>query len=55
MLKNTITITTKTGNTERIELDKKSIDFYKQETKKIRVTERGLSKFFNNLFNRFLN
>jgi hypothetical protein len=50
-----VEIKTGGGKTERIELDKKSIDFYKQETRKIRVTERGLSKFFSNLFDRFLN
>lgn len=52
-MKKTITIVNSTGDTERIELTDTTINFYKQETKKIRLTERGLTKFFTNLLKKF--
>jgi len=34
-----------------IELDLKMLDFYKKETGKTKVTEKGLIKFFSNILN----
>lgn len=52
-MKKTITVVNPSGEQEKLELDQSKVDFYKQETKKIRVTERGLTKFFSNLLKRF--
>lgn len=52
-MKKTITIVNSAGDSEKVELTQTTLEFYKQETRKIRVTERGLTKFFNNLLKKF--
>ena len=52
-MKKTISIINSAGEKENVELTDTTILFYKQETKRIRITERGLSKFFNNLLKKF--
>jgi hypothetical protein len=52
-MKKTITLVNTSGETEKIELTNTTLNFYKQETKRIRLTERGLTKFFSNLFKKF--
>ena len=37
--------------TTEIELDVKLLDFYKKETQKTKVTQKGLIKFFSNMLN----
>jgi hypothetical protein len=54
-MKKSITLINSQGETEKIELTQTTIDFYKHETQKIRVTERGLRKFFSNLIKKFTN
>jgi len=52
MKKNKILIEIKRGNEiEILELDKKSIDFYKKETGHSKVTKRGINRFIMNLLN----
>lgn len=52
-MKKTITLVNSSGETEKVELTQTTLEFYKQETRRIRVTERGLTKFFSNLLKRF--
>jgi len=40
-------------NVIQIEIEQPIIDFYKKETGRTRVTEKGLSDFFTNLFRLF--
>lgn len=37
------------GTEEIVELSPRDVSFYKHETQRIRVTKKGLSKFFSNL------
>ena len=39
---------------EEVELSPSEVNFYKKETRRIRVTDRGLSKFFSNLIKKFI-
>lgn len=52
-MKKTITLVNSVGDTEKVELTETTLNFYKQETKRIRLTERGLTKFFSNLLKKF--
>ena len=52
-MKKTITLVNKSGEKEEVELTETTLNFYKQETKRIRLTERGLTKFFSNLLKTF--
>lgn len=52
-MKKTITLVNSSGETEKVELNQTTLEFYKKETKRIRVTERGLTKFFSNLLKKF--
>ena len=39
------------GEVEEIQLNNVMIDFYKKETGKKKITDKGLVKFFSNLLN----
>jgi len=42
----------KTGDdVEEVEVNSKMLEFYRRETRKKKVTQKGLSKFFSNIVN----
>lgn len=40
---------------EEIEITEEMVLFYKKQTHKVRVTKKGIEKFFNSLLNKFKN
>jgi hypothetical protein len=38
---------------EELEITTQMIDFYKEQTRKTRVTKKGIEKFFNSLYKKF--